>query len=188
MALDYKAIGLADLGKPQGYLDRQVGGWIQRYHGSQTHNLPEVEKISVWLNECRPHEASYSLIHNGLQVRTISCLIQSISPGLSACSIGRCAPSVIHSQTSAQPWRTGSTRKIPKSYSASAGGLQNIAWHSDAGGTCRPLRYRLLEATVSNIVFYRVLALFKVAVIIQQIYYRYHQGLTKDIRFASLQE
>jgi len=37
-------------------------------------------------------------------------------------------------------------------------------------------------------VFYRVLALFKVAVIIQQIYYRYHHGLTKDARFASLPE
>jgi aminoglycoside phosphotransferase (APT) family kinase protein len=37
-------------------------------------------------------------------------------------------------------------------------------------------------------VFYRVLALFKVAVIIQQIYYRYHHGLTKDPRFAALPE
>jgi aminoglycoside phosphotransferase (APT) family kinase protein len=41
---------------------------------------------------------------------------------------------------------------------------------------------------VSNMIFYRVLALFKVAVIIQQIYYRYQQGLTKDARFASLPE
>jgi aminoglycoside phosphotransferase (APT) family kinase protein len=41
---------------------------------------------------------------------------------------------------------------------------------------------------VGNIVFYYVFALFKVAVIIQQIYYRYHQGLTKDTRFASLGE
>ncbi len=41
---------------------------------------------------------------------------------------------------------------------------------------------------VGNIVFYYVFALFKVAVIIQQIYYRYHQGLTKDARFASLGE
>jgi aminoglycoside phosphotransferase (APT) family kinase protein len=62
--LDYTGIGLADLGKSQGYLDRQVGGWIARYHGSRTHDLPEVEKISVWLNERRPREASYALIHN----------------------------------------------------------------------------------------------------------------------------
>src|SRR5262249_11305609 len=50
-------------------------------------------------------------------------------------------------------------------------------------------RYRAAtERDVSNIVFYYVFALFKVAVIIQQIYYRYHHGLTKDARFASLGE
>ncbi len=41
---------------------------------------------------------------------------------------------------------------------------------------------------VSQISFYYVLALFKVAVIIQQIYYRYHHGLTRDTRFASMPE
>ena len=52
--LDYAAIGLADLGKPQGYLERQVKGWIERYHNSKTHDLPEVERISAWLTERMP--------------------------------------------------------------------------------------------------------------------------------------
>ncbi|HEY4573161.1 MAG TPA: phosphotransferase family protein, partial [Thermoanaerobaculia bacterium] len=39
---------------------------------------------------------------------------------------------------------------------------------------------------VSNIVFYYVYGLFKIAVIAQQIYYRYQQGLTQDPRFAAL--
>ena len=39
--LDYVAVGLDALGKPQGYLARQVSGWIDRYYGSQTHDLPE---------------------------------------------------------------------------------------------------------------------------------------------------
>src|SRR5216684_3761056 len=47
--LDYAAIGLADLGKPQGYVERQVKGWTERYYGSQTHDLPEVAQISAWL-------------------------------------------------------------------------------------------------------------------------------------------
>jgi aminoglycoside phosphotransferase (APT) family kinase protein len=47
--LDYAAIGLADLGKPQGYLERQVKGWIERYHNSKTHDLPEIDRISAWL-------------------------------------------------------------------------------------------------------------------------------------------
>jgi len=43
--LDYAATGLADLGRPQGYLERQVKGWIERYHNSKTHGLPEVGLI-----------------------------------------------------------------------------------------------------------------------------------------------
>jgi aminoglycoside phosphotransferase (APT) family kinase protein len=72
--------------------------------------------------------------------------------------------------------------------------LQNIRW----GPTTLPgtltrteLVRRYAQTTgrdVSNVVFYRVLALFKVTVIIQQIYYRYHQGLTRDARFAALPE
>src|SRR5438445_9366163 len=52
--LDYAAIGLADLGKPQGYVERQVKGWTERYYGSQTHDLPEVAQISAWLQEHMP--------------------------------------------------------------------------------------------------------------------------------------
>ena len=45
--LDCQALGLGDLGKPQGYLERQVRGWMERYQGSKTHELPEVEPLSV---------------------------------------------------------------------------------------------------------------------------------------------
>jgi len=39
---------------------------------------------------------------------------------------------------------------------------------------------------ISNLGFYYVFGLFKLAIIAQQIYYRYKQGLTKDERFAPL--
>ncbi len=63
-SLDYAAVGLADLGKPQGYLERQVRGWIERYHGSKTHDHPEVEKISEWMQQHIPATGGVSLIHN----------------------------------------------------------------------------------------------------------------------------
>ena len=65
----------------------------------------------------------------------------------------------------------------------------------DSGGsngmTRSELAQRYAQNTgrdVSNIVFYLVFARFKVAVIVQQIYYRYHVGLTKDPRFAAMPE
>src|ERR1700689_553965 len=45
--VDYRSAGLSDLGKSDGYLQRQVRGWTERYYGSKTHDYPEVEKISA---------------------------------------------------------------------------------------------------------------------------------------------
>src|ERR1700758_1284588 len=62
--LDFAAIGLGDLGKPQGYLERQVKGWIERYHNSTTDDYPEVELVSDWLTRPMPARTATTLIHN----------------------------------------------------------------------------------------------------------------------------
>src|SRR5579862_2376543 len=182
--LDYKAIGLADLGKPQGYLERQVGGWIQRYHGSQTHELHEVEKIAVWLNERRPRETSCALIHNDYKYDNLVLDPIDITRIVGVLDWEMC--------TIGDPLTDLGTALAYWVDPQDPQELQRIRW----GPTTLPgtltraeLVGRYAQTTgrdVSNMVFYRVLALFKVAVIIQQIYYRYHQGLTKDTRFGSL--
>jgi aminoglycoside phosphotransferase (APT) family kinase protein len=63
-SLDYEKIGLGDLGKPQGYLERQVKRWIERYYNSATHDLPEVGRISAWLTHHIPASTDATLIHN----------------------------------------------------------------------------------------------------------------------------
>jgi aminoglycoside phosphotransferase (APT) family kinase protein len=184
--LDYTAIGLADLGKPQGYLDRQVGGWIERYHASRTHDLPEVERISAWLNERRPRETSSALIHNDYKYDNIVLDPTDITRIVGVLDWEMC--------TTGDPLTDLGTALAYWVDPQDPEELQRIRW----GPTTLPgtltraeLVRRYAHATgrdVSNMVFYRVLALFKVAVIIQQIYYRYHHGLTKDARFASLPE
>jgi aminoglycoside phosphotransferase (APT) family kinase protein len=184
--LDYTAIGLADLGKPQGYLGRQVEGWIARYHDSRTHDLPEVERISVWLNEHRPLESSCALIHNDYKYDNVVLDPTDVTRIVGVldwemCTIG---DPLTDLGTALAYWVDP---KDPEE-------LQHIRW----GPTTLPgtltraeLVRRYAQTTgrdISNIIFYRVLALFKVAVIIQQIYYRYQKGLTKDARFASLPE
>src|ERR1700742_4899917 len=62
--VDYAEAGLGDLGKPEGYLARQVRGWIERYNNSKTHDYPEVEKIANWLEQNMPEAQSAALIHN----------------------------------------------------------------------------------------------------------------------------
>jgi len=70
--LDYAALGLADLGKPEGYLQRQVKGWIERYHGSKTEELPEVELLSAWLNQNMPTQSGATLVHNDCNPRNMA--------------------------------------------------------------------------------------------------------------------
>jgi len=48
------AVGLSDLGKPEGYLERQIRGWTERYYGSKTPRLSEVQKISAWMQQHMP--------------------------------------------------------------------------------------------------------------------------------------
>ncbi|HKU36723.1 MAG TPA: phosphotransferase family protein, partial [Polyangiales bacterium] len=62
--LDYRAIGLDGLGKPEGYVQRQVQGWTERYSGSQTDDVPVVEQVAKWLEANRPADSGASLIHN----------------------------------------------------------------------------------------------------------------------------
>ena len=184
--LDYTAIGLADLGKPQGYLDRQVKGWIERYRGSQTHDLPEVERISIWLNERKPRETGSALIHNDYKYDNIVLDSTDITRIVGVLDWEMC--------TIGDPLTDLGTALAYWVDPQDPEELQRIRWGpTTLAGTLKraELVRRYAQITgrdVSNMVFYRVLALFKVAVIIQQIYYRYHNGLTKDARFASLPE
>ena len=185
-SLDYAAIGLADLGKPQGYLERQVRGWIERYHGSKTHDLPEVEKISAWMQGNMPAMSEATLVHNDYKYDNVVLDADDITKIIGVLDWEMC--------TIGDPLTDlGSAL----AYWVDAGDpedLQRIRW----GPTTAPgsmtraeLAQRYAEKSgrdVSNMAFYLTFARFKIAVIIQQIYYRYHHGLTKDSRFAAMPE
>src|SRR4051812_8328669 len=48
-SIDYRAAGLGDLGKPEGYVARQVTGWAERYDKARTDDLPAMDRVSGWL-------------------------------------------------------------------------------------------------------------------------------------------
>jgi aminoglycoside phosphotransferase (APT) family kinase protein len=184
--LDYTALGLADLGKPQGYLERQVRGWIERYHGSQTHDLPEVGPLSAWLREHMPAHSAGTLIHNDYKFDNMLLDPSDITQVKAVLDWEMC--------TLGDPLTDLGTALAYWIDPGDPPEMQAVRW----GPTIVPgmlsraqLGERYAEKTgrdLSNIVFYYVFAIFKVGVIIQQIYYRYFHGLTKDERFASLGE
>jgi aminoglycoside phosphotransferase (APT) family kinase protein len=185
-SLDYTALGLAALGKPHGYLQRQVKGRIERYSGAKTEEIPEVEALATWLQQRLPDQSGATLVHNDYKYDNIvldSADITKIRAVLDweMCTLG-------------DPLTDLGTALAYWVQANDSPQVQMVRW----GPTSVPgslTRAQMVERyqqktgrDVSQIVFYYVFVLFKVAVIIQQIYYRYHHGLTKDARFASLGE
>src|SRR5271155_3368305 len=173
--VDYAAAGLAELGKPEGYLERQVRGWTERYYGSKTHDYPEVEKISAWMQQRMPSPSATALIHNDykydnvvLDSRDIAKIVGVLDWEM--CTIG---DSLSDLGTALAYWVDATDPEE----------LQQNRW----GPTTHPGSFtreefaqyyeRLTGSDVSQIAFYLAFARFKLAVIVQQIYFRYHQGL-----------
>lgn len=184
--LDYVAVGLGDLGKPQGYMERQVKGWTERYYGSKTHELPEVESIAAWLKEHMPAHFGDALIHNDYKYDNMLLDPGNLTHIVAVLDWEMC--------TLGDPLSDLGTALGYWVQADDPGDVLPARWGpTSLPGSLR--RKQLLEryqaktgTDVSDIVFYYVFALFKTAVIIQQIYYRYYHGMTKDERFASMGE
>ncbi len=184
--VDYAAAGLADLGKPDGYLERQVRGWTERYYGSKTHDYPEVEKVSSWMQQHMPQTHAVSLIHNDYKYDNLVLDAGDITKIVGVLDWEMC--------TIGDPLTDLGTALAYWVDATDPDEVQENRW----GPTTEPGSYTRAEIVeyyaaktgcdISQIAFYLAFARFKLAGIVQQIYYRYHQGLTKDERFASMPE
>jgi aminoglycoside phosphotransferase (APT) family kinase protein len=183
-AVDYAAIGLSDLGKPNGYLERQVKGWIERYHNSKTHDLSEVGKISAWLLERMPVSQSITLIHNDYKYDNVVLDPADLTKIVGVldwemCTLGDpltdLGTALAYWTDPQDPEEFQEISSAPTTLPGTLSRAQLVERYATATGH-----------DPGDVSFYLTFARFKVAVIIQQIYYRYAQGLTHDERFAEM--
>lgn len=182
--LNYERIGLGDIGKPEGYLERQVRGWTKRYVDSQTHEYPEAQHVAEWMAQHIPPSPAATLVHNDYKYDNAVLDPNDIAQiiGLLDWEMATIGDPLTDLGTALAYWVDP---EDPED-------LQTIRW----GPTTFPgslTRAQIVERyarttgrDVSHIAFYLTFARFKLAVIVQQIYFRFHQGLTKDQRFASM--
>lgn len=183
-ALDYKALGLEDLGRPEGYVERQVLNWGKQYLKAATHEIPAALKVMEWLEANQPKTYHHSLIHNDYKYDNVVFADenwQSVKAILDweMCTLG---DPLMDLGTSIAYWSTASDHEMiingwpsPTTMPGNPGRTDLVEMYAQKSG--RP---------VNHLVFYYAYGLFKIAVIVQQIYYRYHKGLTSDERFAHL--
>lgn len=191
-SLDYAAAGLGDLGRPEGYVERQVRGWSERYRAARTADVPEVERTADWLAEHLPAHASdtfgAALIHNDFKYDNL--VLDSAEPtrilAVLDWEMATVGDPLMDLGSSLAYWIDPDDPEELRSpavphLTALPGNLRRSE-----------LVQRYIEASGRELppgadpVFYYAYGQLKLAGIVQQIYYRYRKGATTDPRFAGL--
>jgi len=183
--VDIQEAGLADLGVPQGYVKRQVDGWTKRYYNARTNEVAEVERLAAWLHDHLPEDSrSSSLIHNDYKYDNLVLSPDKLSNVIAVLDwematigdplmdLGTSLGYWVESSDS-QEWQANGfvITKLPGNFTRS----EIVDYYVRRSGR-----------EIADPVFYYAYGLLKIAVIVQQIFFRYQQKLTKDPRFASL--
>jgi aminoglycoside phosphotransferase (APT) family kinase protein len=185
-ALDATTGALSQVGHPDGYLQRQVAGWIQRYARARTEDIPDIERVQAWLVERMPQQRYAALIHNDYKydnlifnpadLTDIRAVLdwEMATLGDPLTDLGTTLAYWLDSDD--PPDRLQSP--MGENLTALPGNLRRAELAERyAQGTGRDL---------SDLVYYFVYGLFKNAVIGQQIHARYVAGLLPDPRFGRL--
>lgn len=182
-AVDYAALGLETLGRPAGFIDRQIEGWYRRWHAAKVEDLPEMDAVYHWLKENRPPTTSFSLIHNDYKLDNV--MFADDDPGRvvavfdwDMCTLGDplsdLGALLCYWTEPDDPDYFQALARMPAGDPGFMTRAELVARY--AAKSSRP---------VHDIHFYHALGLFRLAVIIAQIYIRYHRGQTQDRRFAA---
>lgn len=182
-SLDYKKIGLENLGKPEGYATRQVEGWTKRYFNAQTDEHAELEKAIEWLNSNIPESHGATLVHNDYKFDNIMLNPNDLTEIIAVLDweMTTIGEPLMDLGTSLGYWMSKKAGEQmlsmpfnPRVLMENISRVELVEMYAEKSGR-----------DVSDMLFYYVFGTFKIAVIAQQIYYRYAKGFTQDKRFAT---
>ena len=181
-ALDYREIGLEDLGKPEGYVARQVAGWSKRFRAARTPDVPDCEAIMAWLAETMPPETPKPcLIHNDYKfdnvvldpedpLEIIGVLDWEMATiGDPLMDLGGTLGYWVQAD---DPAERHLMRSMPTHVEGAFRRREFVAHYGQVSGR-----------QMDHFDFYHGFGLFRLIVIVQQIYYRYYHGQTQNPRF-----
>lgn len=182
-AIDIQTSALEKLGKPAGFVARQIKGWSERWQRAKTSELPLLDEVMEWLRRKLPPEpARPTLLHNDYKLDNV--MLDAADPtkivavlDWEMCALG---DPLVDLGILLCYWPQGDDPQVRRD--AARGVTDAPGWLTRA-----ELVERYAARTgrdVSDMVFYETFALFKVTVVAQQIYFRYLNGQTRDERFA----
>ena len=180
--VDYKAIGLEDFGRPEGYVERQILGWNKRYEKAHTPDVDAFEDVRDWLDANRPKtEKGAAILHGDYRIDNLILDLDDPTKinAILDWEISALGDPLMDLGNTLAYWieegDSDAMKALSRQPSSAPGMLSRkeiLAYYAQKTG-----------ADVSNFHFYYIYGVFRLAVILQQIYYRYYHGQTKDERF-----
>ncbi|MFV8826715.1 phosphotransferase family protein [Alkalihalobacterium sp. APHAB7] len=183
-SVDYRSTRLVEMSRPEGFLERQVHGWIGRYHKAKTDEVKGVEELTNWLANNIPTSPDPSVIHYDFKLNNSMFAHDDITKivGLFDWEMTTVGDPLADLGVALGYWIEDSDPDLLK------------IGFGKPPVTILPgfmTRSEMVEAyakrsgrDVSDVHYYLTFAYFKLAVIAQQIYYRYKKGQTNDARFS----
>lgn len=181
-AIDIEKTGLIELGKPDGYVSRQVAGWIKRYYAAETDQITSMNMMADWLTQNLPKEQKPTLLHNDYKYDNLILDPHNLSNirAVLDWEMATVGDPLMDVGASLAYWFEAGEEEVLKMY--------NLTWLA-GNFTRKEFVDQYTEKTnrdLSNILFYFAFGLFKNAVIAQQIYHRWKAGKSNDARFGAL--
>lgn len=181
-AVDYAALGLSDLGHAEGFVSRQIEGWYNRWGKAKHEEVPDLETVYDWLRTHQPETTQFSLIHNDYKLDNV--MLDADDPGRivaifdwDMCTLGDPLSDLgallcYWTEPDDPPYlRQNAMMPTHPGFLTRA---ELVARYAEKSGR-----------SVTDIRFYHALGLFRLTVIIAQIYIRFLRGQTQDQRFAA---
>ena len=184
-AVDLQQAGLADFGKPAGYVDRQIDGWCRRWQNAITPDTCDFDGVMDWLQTNRPSDSGRAtVIHNDYKMDNVIFSLQDPMQviGVLDWEMATVGDPLMDLGCTLGYW-------VQQSDPAFFRDCRTMPSDSDGAPSRAEIVSRFQQRSgisVDNFPFYFCFGLFRLAVIGQQIYYRYYHGLTKDKRFKAM--
>jgi aminoglycoside phosphotransferase (APT) family kinase protein len=180
--IDYRKAGLEGFGRPEGYVKRQVEGWINRYRDAYTPDAPGFEMVMEWLVDAMPGDTDHPcVIHNDYKFDNV--LLDPENPleiiGVLDWEMATIGDPLLDFGNSLAYWVEPNDPAPWKSVGMMATDVDGMISRAEQMALYSKIAGRSME----NFDFYFCFGIFRLAAIRQQIYYRYYHGQTRDQRF-----
>ncbi len=181
--VDPPAVGLEGLGHPEGFLQRQLDGWSKRWQAARDRDLDSMDRLIKQLQRDLPGSQAASLIHNDYKLDNM--LLDPADPAKPTALLDwdMCTRGDPLGDLGLLLNYWAEPGDDPAAHSVSAMPTWSGGFPTREEAVERYARLSGLD--LSHWRWYHAFGIFKMVVVIQQIYIRYLRGQTSDPRFAS---